>query len=196
MIKEELNRLFNELRSLPSETEWVEFKKARYNYDFRKLGRYFSALSNEANLKGKPCGWLVFGVEDETRKVVGTYYRSDRSKLDSLKSEIANKTTNRITFIEIHELLLPEGRVIMFQIPAAPQGIAVAWEGHYYGRDGESLCALNIQEIEQIRNQHIKYDWSAQVCKNATLDDLDPQAIVKAREQFKEKNKNSSSMTL
>jgi ATP-dependent DNA helicase RecG len=41
----------------------------------------------------------------------------------------------------------------MFQIPAAPRGIPVAWEGHYYGRDGESLGALNIQEIEQIRNQ-------------------------------------------
>ncbi|RZB34504.1 MAG: hypothetical protein SRB1_00272 [Desulfobacteraceae bacterium Eth-SRB1] len=126
MTKEELSRLLNGLRTLPSETEWVEFKKAKHNYDFSKLGRYFSALSNEANLKGKPCGWLVFGVEDEHRKVVGTYYRSDRSKLDSLKSEIANKTTNRITFIEIHELLLPEGRVIMFQIPAAPQGISVA----------------------------------------------------------------------
>lgn len=101
-------------------------------------------------------------MEDKAKKIIGTYYRRDISKLDSLKSEIANKTTNRITFTEIHELLLPEGRrVIMFQILAAPRGIPVAWEGHYYGRDGESLCALNIQEIEQIRNQHIKYDWSA-----------------------------------
>jgi len=83
----------------------------------------------------------------------------------------------------------------MFQIPAAPRGIPVAWEEHYYGRDGESLCALNIQKIEQIRNQPIKYDWSAQICKDATLDDLKPQAIGKARKQFKEKNKNSSGIT-
>ena len=192
MIKAELNRLFNELRSLPSETEWVEFKKARYNYDFRKLGRYFSALSNEANLKGKPCGWLVFGVEDEARKVVGTCYRSDRSKLDNLKSEIANKTTNRITFIEIHELLLPEGRIIMFQIPAAPQGISVAWEGHFYGRDGESIGALNIQEIEQIRNQINDYDWSAQICQKATTNDLDEVALAVARKKFKSKNRSRS----
>ncbi|MBW2742281.1 MAG: putative DNA binding domain-containing protein [Deltaproteobacteria bacterium] len=210
MTKEELYKLLNELRSLPSETEWVEFKEAGSSYSFNKLGRYFSALGNEANLKGKPYGWLIFGVEDKARKIIGTYYRRDRSKLDSLKSEIANKTTkldslkseiankttNRITFTEIHELLLSEGRrVIMFQIPAAPRGIPVAWEGHYYGRDGESLCALNIQEIEQIRNQHIKYDWSAQICKDATLNDLEPQAIGKAREQFKEKNKNSSTIT-
>ena len=188
MNVEELKALLEELRSLPSETEWIEFKKARINFDSRKLGKYFSALGNEANLKSEACGWLIFGVEDKTRKIVGTHYRSNRSNLDRLKSEIANKTTNRITFIEIHELLLPEGRVIMFQIPAAPQGIPIAWEGHYYGRDGESISALNIQEIEQIRNQTRDYDWSAQICRNATLDDLDPAAIQFARKQYKEKH--------
>jgi len=44
---------------------------------------------------------------------------------------------------ELYELHMPEGRVIMFQIPAAPKGIPVAREGHYYGRDGESIVALN-----------------------------------------------------
>lgn len=53
MTQEDLIKLLNELRALPSETEWLEFKQARKNYDFSKLGRYFSALSNEANLKGK-----------------------------------------------------------------------------------------------------------------------------------------------
>ncbi|MFW6147659.1 MAG: RNA-binding domain-containing protein [Thermodesulfobacteriota bacterium] len=187
MNAEELKALLDKLRSLPSETEWVEFKKARSDFDFRKLGQYFSALGNEANLKSEPCGWLIFGVEDKTRKIVGTHYRSNSPNLDRLKSEIANKTNNHITFIEIHELLLPEGRVIMFQIPAAPQGIPIAWEGHYYGRDGESISALNIQEIEQIRNQTRDYDWSAQICRNATLDDLDPGAIQFARKQYKEK---------
>ena len=44
MTKEELYKLLNELRSLPSETEWVEFKKAGNSYDFNKLGRCFSAV--------------------------------------------------------------------------------------------------------------------------------------------------------
>ncbi len=187
MTQEELKNLLNELRGLPSETEWVEFKEAKTSFSFKELGQYFSALSNEANLKNQPYGWLIFGVSDKTRKVVGTLYRPNRTDLDSLKAEIANKTTNRITFIEIHELHLPEGRVIMFQIPAAPQGIPIAWEGHYYGRDGESLGALNLQEIEQIRKQGVQYDWSAQICEGATIDDLEPAAIIKAREKYKEK---------
>jgi len=187
MSQEQLKKLLNELISLPSENEWVEFKKAATNFHFNDIGKYFSALSNEANLKGKESGWLIFGIEDKTRDIIGTRYRMKRQDLDSLKREIANKTTNRITFIEIHDLKLPKGRVIMFQIPPAPPGIPVAWEGHYYGRDGESLSALNIQEIEKIREQVKRIDWSAQICEEASIDDLMPEAIAKARDEYKNK---------
>lgn len=183
----ELKQLLEKLLALPKENEWVEFKEAKNTYDFNKLGKYFSALSNEANLKNQDFGWMIFGVQSKTRKIVGTRFRPNRADLDSLKSEIANKTTNRITFIEIHELVFPEGRVLMFQIPAAPKDIPIAWDGHYYGRDGESLGALNLQEIEQIRNQGLEYDWSAQICDGASIDDLDAAAIEKARNNYKEK---------
>ena len=56
----------------------------------------------------------------------------------------------------------------MFQIPAAPIGIPIAFKGHYYGRDGESLSALNVEELERIRNS-IAEDWSALVINTATL---------------------------
>lgn len=193
MTQEELKRLFDELKTLPSETEWVEFKEAKLSFSFKELGQYFSALSNEANLKDQLYGWLIFGVSDKARKVVGTGYRSNHSDLDSLKSEIADKTTNRITFIEIYELFLPEDRVIMFQIPAAPQGIPIAWEGHYYGRDSESIGALNLQEIEQIRNQRRQSDWSAQICEGASIDDLDLAAVAKARKNYREKYPDKAS---
>lgn len=190
MIQDELKKLLNKLRKLSSETEWIEFKAAKTTFNFNDIGKYFSALGNEANLKGKECGWLIFGIEDKTKNICGTQYRTKRKDLDSLKKEIADKTTKRITFIEIYELNLPEGRVIMFQIPAAPQGIPVAWDGHYYGREGESLSALNIQEIEQIRNQGEKLDWSSQVCEGAVIDDLMPEAIAKARDEYKKKHSN------
>ncbi|GHT77080.1 hypothetical protein AGMMS50262_17180 [Bacteroidia bacterium] len=105
--------------------------------------------------------------------------------MDNLKKEIADKTTNRLTFIEIYELQKKEGRVVMFQIPAAPKGIPIAFEGHYYGRDGESLVALNIQEYESIRQQHALEDWSTTIIPQADLFNLDPEAIVVARKNFK-----------
>lgn len=76
----------------------------------------------------------------------------------------------------------------MFQIPAALRGVPTGWKGHFYGRDGESLGPLNLNEIEQIRAQAIREDWSAQVVESASLVDLDPDAMLFARVQYQEKH--------
>ena len=187
MTHTELLNKLHDLRSLSAETEIVEFKEAKNTYDFTKLGKYFSALSNEANLKGKSDAWLVFGIENTKHNIVGTQFRPIRKELDKLKNEIAAKITNRISFIEIHELFPPEGRVIMFQIPAAPRGIPIAFEGHYYGRDNESLVPLNIEELERIRAQVNTPDWSAAIIPEASISDLDINAISLARVNYKNK---------
>ena len=182
-LKEELDFLL----SLPAETEWVEFKEAKRSYPFDKIGRYFSSLSNEARLKNQKAGWLIFGVADKSHAIVGSTFRSNRADLDSLKKEIADKTSNAFTFIEIHELDLPEGRVIMFEIPPAIPGVPTTWGGHAFGRDGESIGALNFHEQEVIRNM-TRSDWSGEICHQAAIDDLDPAAVAKARELYKEKH--------
>jgi ATP-dependent DNA helicase RecG len=179
----DVHKRLQELLALPDETEWVEFKEAKNNFDSDDLGRYFSALSNEARLKGKTCGWLVFGVRHKPRTVVGSHYRSHRPDLDRLKQEVAAQTSQRLTFEEIYEAFVPQGRVVMFQIPAALRGVPTAWKGHFYGRDGESLGPLNLNEIEQIRAQGIQEDWSAKIVESAGLADLAPDAILFAREQ-------------
>jgi len=152
----ELQEILNHLLSLPAEIETVEFKHAENDYSEQKLGEYFSALSNEANLHGNAEAWLVFGIDNDTHQVVGTNYKPSRPSLDEMKKKIADQTTNRITFDEIYELERDGKRVIMFDIPAAPQGMPIAYKGFYYGRDGESLVALNIVEIEKIRAQVVK----------------------------------------
>src|SRR5699024_10641640 len=88
---------------------------------------------------------------------------------------------------EIHELNLSEGRVVMFQVPAAPKGIPIAFDGHYYARDGEELAPLNIEKIERIRAQVNKEDWSAAIVPEATIEDLDEDAIQLARKNIKSK---------
>ena len=57
------------------ENEVVEFKAAKNNFDIDDLGKYFSALSNEANLRERDFGWLVFGVDNKTHEVVGTNFK-------------------------------------------------------------------------------------------------------------------------
>ena len=73
-MSEMANKLKELLQNYESET--IEFKKATTKYDYDKLGKYFSALSNEANLNNKEESWLVFGVDDD-KNIVGTQYRED-----------------------------------------------------------------------------------------------------------------------
>ena len=187
MTLKQLQDTLNNLLSLSAENEIVEFKEAKNNFDYTKLGRYFSALSNEANLHGRACAWLVFGVADKKHNIVGSKFRQVRKELDSLKGEIAKKITNGLSFIEIHEVQTPDGRVVMFQVPAAPKGIPVAFDGHYYARDGEELAPLNIEKIERIRAQATAEDWSAAIVPEASLEDLDEDAIALARKNYKNK---------
>ena len=80
----QIKSILNELRGLPTETEWVEFKPIS-GIDIHKLGCYFSALCNEARLYHRECGWLVFGVNDKTHDIVGTNYKNTPESLDKLK---------------------------------------------------------------------------------------------------------------
>ena len=166
------------------ESECVEFKAASNDYDTSDIGKYFSALSNEANLRGLTAAWLVFGVDNKKRQVIGTDYRPERERLHSLKHQIAQGTDPSTSFREIHELITPLGRVVLFEIPAAPCGLPIAWKTHCYGRNGESLTGLSIAKQDEIRAQGLADDWSAIVVKNATFADLDPEALVKARSIF------------
>lgn len=166
------------------EGECVEFKAAGQDYDTALIGKYFSALSNEANLRGRPAAWLVFGVDNRTRRVIGTEYRREKDRLHSLKHQIAQGTDPATSFREIHELDTPSGRVVLFEIPAAPRGLPIAWQTHCYARDGSTLTGLSIAKQDEIRAQGLADDWSAIVVKDATIADLDPEALAKARAIF------------
>jgi ATP-dependent DNA helicase RecG len=180
--------LLDELLGLPVETEWLEFKEAKNDYNFEKLGQYFSALANEANLAGRLNGWLVFGVANKPpRQIVGTAYRHSPESLQSLKQEISRNLSPTLSFESIDELIHSGQRVLLFRIPAAPRGVPVAWNDHFYGRNGESLSGLSLVEIERIRAQAGNVDWSAATMPTATLADLDPQAVALARVKFAEK---------
>ncbi|MDF1615751.1 RNA-binding domain-containing protein [Desulfurivibrio dismutans] len=74
--------LLNELRKLPQETEWVEFK--HNNDDPEQIGEYLSALANAAALLGKVHAYLVWGVDDNTHEVVGTAF-------DPISTKVGNE---------------------------------------------------------------------------------------------------------
>lgn len=193
MDKAALARLLNELIAA-WESEVVEFKQAGDDYDSDKIGRYFSAMSNEANLRGLDRAWLIFGVNNKTRNVVGSNYREAPERLQSTKQQIAASTEPSITFRNIHTLNHPQGRVVLFEIPVAPRGMPIAWKGHYYARAGESLSSLGLDKQDEIRQQTLLQDWTAQVVQKASLSDLDEAAVAKARDSYARKYANRFSI--
>ncbi|MFV0543659.1 MAG: ATP-binding protein [Marinicella pacifica] len=70
--------LLRELLSLPSETEWVEFKRNKINP--QEIGEYISALSNSAALNGKAKAYMIWGIDDKTHEVEGTRFKPSLEK--------------------------------------------------------------------------------------------------------------------
>jgi ATP-dependent DNA helicase RecG len=78
MDKKALQSLLPRLLNLPKENEYVEFKEN--NYQPEEIGKRISALANGAGLLGQAYGYLVFGIEDTTHRVVGTDFKPFQEK--------------------------------------------------------------------------------------------------------------------
>lgn len=173
-----------------SENEVVEFKAAKNSFDVDELGKYFSALSNEANLREHDFAWIVFGIDNKTHIVTGTNFKEGEQALNRLKQDMSQHTTDNLIFREIVPLFVEGKRVLMFKIPASPRNIVMHWKGIAYARDGESLKPLNQTKRDEIRHQSPIPDWTAQLVPNATIDDLDELALATARVMYKKVHSN------
>ena len=176
--------LFYQLMS-HDENEVVEFKEAKSSYSTEDLGKYFSALSNEARLRNQDFGWIVFGVCDKTHEVCGTSFKDSEKLLNELKHDMSQHTTDSLIFRDIIQLDIEGKRVLLFKVPATPRNIVMKWKGIAYGRDGESLKPLNQAKQDEIRHQSPEPDWSAEVLPNASILDLDELALATARVMYK-----------
>ena len=113
--KEHLVRLVHELRKLPKETEWVEFKQNKA--EPHEIGEYISALSNSAALAGKSRAYVVWGIEDGTHRVVGTSFRPSPKKVgnEELESWLLGLLRPKIQFY-FHEVEIDGHGLVLLEI--------------------------------------------------------------------------------
>jgi predicted HTH transcriptional regulator len=110
--------LLNELRKLPSETEWVEFK---YNNDNpEQIGEYMSALSNAAALMGKVHAYLVWGVDNDSHEVIGTTFDHAKAKVgnEEIENWLLRLLNPKINF-RFYPLLVEGKTAVLLEIGAA-----------------------------------------------------------------------------
>jgi ATP-dependent DNA helicase RecG len=187
MTESELITLIDTLRAYPTEQEWFEFKENRYTPE--ELGEYISALANAACLNDKPCGYLIFGIHDKTHDVVGTSFDpySEKGKGDQpLQLWLTLRLQPNLGFT-IYPVNYLGRKVIVFEINAAIDR-PISFHEKEWIRIGECKTGLRNypEKVREIWNRKYRLDdWSAQICQRATIDDLDPDAILKARNEYK-----------
>jgi len=148
----------------PAETEQLEFKEAKSQYDSTKLREYCIALANEGG------GYLVLGVTDKRpRQVVGSQAWSTVELLNKLKASIFQDLRFRV---DITELQHPNGRVLVFEVPPRPTGQALEYKGIFWMRVGEELQPMTSDRLKQIFAED-NQDWFSQsVRSDASPDDV------------------------
>ncbi|MBF0564668.1 MAG: tetratricopeptide repeat protein [Nitrospirae bacterium] len=192
MTEQELRALLDELRSLPHETEWVEFKESYYNPE--DIGQYISALSNSASLHGHEHGYLVFGIRDTTHDVVGTSFKPKIKKKDKeeLENWLLRGLEPRIDF-KIHDFMYDGKPVVIFEIDTTKgRPVKFHWvkdnqrmnEGFIRVGSYKKPLANYPEKERKLWKKKPDIDWSAQVCEGASIADLEPEAITKAREEY------------
>lgn len=126
----------------PSETERLEFKEAKQQFDSTKLMRYCVALANEGG------GHVVLGVSDKPpRRVVGSLAYAAANDLNQFKARVVEKLRLRVDATELQH---PDGRVLVFEVPSRPQGVPIEFEGAYLMRAGEDLVPMTPDRLRRI----------------------------------------------
>ncbi|MEH1938613.1 MAG: ATP-binding protein [Nostoc sp.] len=149
---------------VPTETERLEFKEAKLQFDSTKLLEYCVALANEGG------GYIVLGVTDKPpRQVVGSQAWARAEHLNSIKAKIVNELRFRV---EVTELQHPNGRVLVFEVPSRPVGHALDYKGAYLMRVGEELRPMTPDLLKRIFAED-QQDWFSQPARSdASPDDV------------------------
>lgn len=188
-MNKSLSNLVTQLVASPHEDELVEFK---HNYhSAEEIGEDLSALANSANLRNVEHAYLVFGIEDTTHKIVGTDFEPYKKKAkgnEDLIPWLSRLLTPKLSF-SVNEVIMESGaHVVVFKTPAASTS-PVAFCNVPYIRVGSYTKKLADYPDEQGKIWRKQAsDWSAAICEGATLKDLSPEAIKKARALYAVKN--------
>lgn len=129
----------------PTETECLEFKEAKQQFDSSRLLDYCVALGNEGG------GYLVLGVSNtHPRRVVGTQaFRTD-VHLNEVKLLVFQRLRIRPEVVELDH---PDGRVLVFSVPGRPVGEPLHIDGRYWMRAGESLVGMTPDQLRRIMHE-------------------------------------------
>jgi predicted HTH transcriptional regulator len=155
--------LIDDLRALPAETPWVEFKEN--NAGPQIIGRLISALSNSARLADQHFAYLLWGVRDIDHAAIGTRFEpsSQAQQGQPLELWLAQRLQPSIAF-SFKVVEYRGARLVLLEIPAAATS-PVEFDRTAYVRIGSATPRLS-DHPERLRALWAKlqpYAWETGV---------------------------------
>ena len=195
MIEVELKQYIQ--HNFPEENEsceWKDFKSLKHSFGGQAGDDIISYISAIANMEG---GHLVVGINDKTQDIKGIQEFNNYTT-QNIKLKIIEKCTNiNSEKLKIEEFKTSdtEKTVWVFHVPKHLPRLIVYSHSKAWQRIEDSLVDLKKERQDAILKEPISIneDWSAKIIPLATLNDLDPKAITKAREEYKEKHPKKAS---
>jgi len=167
-----------------AESEHLEFKKAGRQFDSEKLIRYCVALANEGGRN------LILGMTDKPpRQIAGTEAFPDVGKT---QAQLLDRLHLRI---DVEEMVHPDGRIVVVHVPSRPIGRPVEYRGAYWMRSHDALVPMTPEKLQQIFVE-AEPDFSAQICKEATIGDFDHHAIETFRKRWHRRSGNDELLNI
>jgi ATP-dependent DNA helicase RecG len=168
--------------------EWKEFKSLKSAISGRASEDVISYISAIANMQG---GNLVIGIQDKTQAIIGIQEFSDYS-IDTVKFRIIGNCPNlNADLFKVEQFITSDTNkfVWIFHIPKHQFRLPVYAHKKTWQRIDDNLVEMTKARLDAILTevQHNE-DWSAVIMPDATLEDLDKDAIQKARFEFKKRN--------
>lgn len=163
---ENLELLVNELRKLPNEVQWLEFK--HNNYDPYMIGQDISALANSAALYEKSCAYMIWGIDNDTHEIIGTDYnlqtlRKGNQELENWLRSLLSKNAD----FEFHSVPVNDKNVGVLIIYKAVNQTVMFEKADYirigsYTKKLNEYPALQAQLWDRIRNSKFEEQFAKQ----------------------------------
>ncbi len=180
-----------EIKKLKEREDRVEFKEAKTQYKYKKERRsilgYVVALANEGG------GKLILGVKEHRRPphtIVGS--KAWENEEGKLEEAIYRDLKIRVKTETLYE---DNKRVLIIHIPSRPIGRTLKFQDVPLMRIGDNLLPMNDDHLFTILQEQ-EPDFSAKICNELSIEDLDEDAIQKMKLSYARKQNNEQFLHL
>ena len=168
--------------------EWKEFCNLKNSFCGQEKDDVVSYVSAISNMNG---GYLILGIKDKVLDIVGIKNFGSYT-VENAKHKLCEQCTNLPSEgLEIDSYTTTDSNrtIWVIKVPKHSPRTPVYAHKHAWQRIGDSLVELTESRKNAILSEVLwTTDWTQEIIPEATLNDLDENAIKKAREEYKKRN--------